>query len=70
MLRQKNKEEQINDVLALLADTNRMLKKLSPETNRLLFIQEQQLKEQYQQQLITLIDQYPATLIVSRKRSS
>lgn len=70
MLRQKNKEEQINDVLALLADTNRMLKKLSPETNRLLFIQEQQLKEQYQQQLIMLIDQYPATLIVSRKRSS
>ncbi|RAI75739.1 hypothetical protein HMF3257_19130 [Spirosoma telluris] len=68
MLRAKTTEEQINDVLELLAGTNRILKKLSPETNRLMYLQEQRLKGQYQQQLIALLDEYPATLIVSRKR--
>ncbi|QDK82507.1 hypothetical protein EXU85_29425 [Spirosoma sp. KCTC 42546] len=68
MARPKSTEQQINDVLELLADTNRMLKKLSPETNRLMYIQEQRLKGQYQQQLIALLDEYPSTLVVSRKR--
>ncbi|GAB2552513.1 hypothetical protein [Spirosoma aerophilum] len=71
MVRSKTKEEQINDVLELLADTNRMLKKLSPETNRLVYLQEQQLKGQYQQQLMALLDEYPVALVVSpRKRPS
>jgi hypothetical protein len=70
MARLKTKEEQINGVLELLADTNRMLKKLSPEANRLLYMQEQHLKGQYQQQLMALLDEYPATLIVSKKRSA
>jgi hypothetical protein len=67
MVRSKTTEEQINDVLELLADTNRMLKRLSPENNRLMYLQEKQLKEQYQRQLMDLLDEYPVTLVVSRK---